>query len=312
MEPSTQRSIAERAASQLGHITREQLQALDLSYDRIEGLVRSARLEPAGDRTYRIAGVPPSWEGGVMAACLDQRGVASHRTAARLHGLHGFETCQTIELTVIEGRAGTRSSLAAVHRTTCLPVSDIATVGPIPTTSIARTALGLAALVGEVSTDELRDAIDAAVRDGIATDRWLWWLLESRRCRGRNGVCRMEDVLQARAGCGPTESWLEREFLRVVERGGLRPPIVQRRVRSNGAFVARIDATYEPEMIAIEVKGHASHSTVKQLIADSRRENALLLAGYRLLSFTFDDIVNHARYVVRTIESALRTLTAAS
>lgn len=313
MEPSLERSIAERAASQLGHITDTQLLRLGVTAKARRRACEGSRLELVGTRTYRVGGLPPSFEADVMAACLDVGGVASHRTAAVLHGLAGFRRSDlpAIEVTVEEGRRRTRSPLALIHRTTNLPHGDIVRHGPIPTTNTARTLLGVAALVPEVAENELRNAIDTAVRDGLATDSWLWWHLERRRCKGRNGVVALEAALSDRAGKGRTESWLERTFLECIEEATLPLPIVQRRVRARGPFVARVDFLYPELALVIEVNGHGSHSTKRQRDADALRANELQLAGYSVLQFSYDQVVHQPAMVIATVARALARRAAA-
>ncbi len=184
-------------------------------------------------------------------------------------------------------------------------------VGPVPATSVARTVFGLAALVPELEAEQIRDVVDTAVRDGLASDPWLWWRLERLRCRGRNGVTVLEGILRDRAGRGRTESWLERELLGCLERGGLPRPVVQRTIRADGAFVARVDCCYPLERIVIEVNGHRSHSTRRQRNADAARVNRLQLAGHRVLQFTYDDVVRLPEMVVATVAEALALASAA-
>jgi hypothetical protein len=306
MDPSLERSIAERAATQLGHITVPQLVDRGVSRRSIRRLVEGGRLTQVGPRTLRMPGLPASFASAVMAACLDLDAVASHRTAAHLHGLAGFQAAPPcIEVTARAGVGSTTSALASVHRTTNLPADDIVWIGPIPATSVARTIFGLAALVPELGEERVRDVIDTAVRDGLASDPWLWWRLERLRCRGRNGVAILEGVLQDRAGRGRTESWLEREFLRCLERGGLPRPVVQRTIRAEGAFLARVDCCYERERIVMEVNGHGTHSTKRQRDSDAARANRLQLAGHRVLQFGYDDVVRAPEVVVATVAEAL-------
>jgi hypothetical protein len=306
MNPSLERSIAERAATQLGHITIQQLVDRGVSRRSIRHLIERGRLTPVGQRTLRIPGLPASFASTVMAACLDLGAVASHRTAAHLHALAGFSgQPPVVEVTGREGIGSTRSTLATVHRTTNLPADDLVAIGPIPATSVARTIFGLAALVPDVDEESVRDVIDTAVRDGRASDRWLWWRLERLRCRGRDGVAALEGILEDRAGRGRTESWLEREFLRCLDRGGLPRPVVQRRIRAKGAFLARVDCCYERERIVIEVNGHGSPSTKRQRATDAARVNRLQLAGHRVLQFGYDDVVRTPEVVIATVTEAL-------
>jgi hypothetical protein len=266
------RSIAERASQQLGLVSRTDCARLGLSTRMLRRRVGTGRLYPVGNQVLRLAGTPTSWEGNVLAACLETNGVASHRTAAALHGLEGFASSPPgfVEVTVLRGR-NHRTPLAAVHTTTNLPAADLVRVGPVPATSIARTILGLAALTPAVAPDRLAATVGAAIREGRASDRWLWWRLEQLRCRGRNGVAALEAILAERAGLGRTESWLEHRTLEVLRDGGLPLPECQRRVTQNGTFAARVDFLYPHEAVVIEVDGHGGHSTKAQRRRDAER-----------------------------------------
>jgi hypothetical protein len=304
MDPSIERALAERSAAQLGLITDVQLRDLDVDRRRRARLEAGGWLVRVGTRTYRVGAAPDTWESRVLLACLDVDGVASHRTAARLHPLPSHPWARVpIEVTIRKGRGSGESDLAIVHTSTSLPIDDIVQVGPIPTTSIARTVLGLAALVPEVALDDVREVIDVAVQQRLASDEWLWWLLERRRCRGRNGVSTLEDLLSDRAGRGRTESWLERTFLEVVAAGGFVLPQVQRRIRARGAFVARVDAFWSPDLIA-EVSGAATHTTRRQQSVDAARRTRLGAAGFRFLEFTYDQVVHDRPFIWAVLAQA--------
>ncbi|MEJ7584938.1 MAG: DUF559 domain-containing protein [Acidimicrobiales bacterium] len=313
MEPNIDRSLAERTSRQLGLVSRTQAKAFGLTPRMQRTRIANESLAPLGTRVLGVSGSPPSWERDVMAACLDTNGVASHRTAAVIHELEGFTKSShpMIEVSVRSRRQNSQSVLAAVHTSTALGPDDVVAVGCIPTTTVARTVLGLAALVPIVDIESVAAAVDAAVRDGRATDRWLWWRLEQLRCRGRNGVTVMEAILQDRAGVGRTESWLERETLKVLHAGGLALPACQRRLSRRGGFAARVDFLYEAERVVIEVDGHGGHSTKQQRSKDAERANRLQLQGYRLLRFTYDDVVRRPGFVVTVVREALGLLEAA-
>ncbi len=303
---TTYRSIAERASKQLGLITRMQLLQIGVSRAVLRRLIAKGVLNPVGARVLCIQGAPSTFERRVLAACLDTGGVASHQTAAGLHQLHGLGALRSeVSVTVMHGRQTTASALARVHTTTWLPEDDRTRIGPIPVTSVARTLFGLAGLVPAIDRDRLQCAVDVAIRDGQASDRWLWWRLEKLRRSGRNGVSVFEAILaDRRAGAG-VESWLERETLRVFADAGLPEPICQQRIAAHGTFVARVDFLYPECGLIIEVSGHVTHSTREQRQADLHRDNDLELAGYHKLEFTYDDVVRRPEYVVATVAGAL-------
>lgn len=306
MEPSIERAIAERSAPQLGLLSRSQARDAGISAAAIRVRLANGNLVRLGHQVYGLAGMATTLRRRILAACLDVDGVASHGTAAWLHGLDGFGPPTVVEVSTRKGRAANRSPRARVHTSTRLGPDDIVvTLDGIPTTSVARTCLGLSAAVlhGELGREALVRAIESAVRTGQASDRWLWWLLEERRCRGRDGVSVMEDVLAERALLGPTESWLERETLRILDRAGLPRPRVQQRFRRRGAFVSRVDFAYDDCPVAIEVEGKG-HLSPAQAAVDARQRDELQLMGVTILTFTYRHVVGDPGWVVDSVRRA--------
>ncbi|HEX7134646.1 MAG TPA: DUF559 domain-containing protein [Iamia sp.] len=308
MSPISYRAIAERAREQLGHITRTQLLEVGVTPSSLRTL-SNRFLEPVGFRTYRLAGTAPSWRGDVMAACLDTGAVASHRTAARLHGLGADLGGGVVELVTTRGPTRHRHPLATVHTTTDLPSDDLVHVGPIPCVGVARTFLMLAALVPSVPQETIRTAIGDAAREGKVSDAWLWWRLEHLRCRGRAGVSVMEEILRTRQRFGATESWLEHTFLDLLDAAGLPLPKVQQRIGRKGSFVARVDCLYAHLDLVIELEGYDAHRARRS--EDERRRRQLVLAGKRVLVFTYEDVANDPVRVVADVAAALVELAAA-
>lgn len=310
MDPELLRLAMATASGQHGHVTRADLTEAGWSRHGVETARASGLLVPAGRRTFRLASEPPTWKGRVAAATLDTGGVASHRTAAALHGIRAPE--EPIEVTVSR-RGGRRSGTTdatgrvLIHSSTSLPVDDVVVVGGVPATSVARTILGLAAVLPPAHPSDLQATVQRAVDRDLASLPWLWWLLEQRRCRGRDGVRAMEEALGELDGLDPTESWLERRALTVLDEAGLPLPVVQRAIRRSGRFVARVDFLYEVQRLVIEVLGYRFHRTREQLEADTRRANELQLLGYGVLQFTYDTVVRHPTRMVDVVTRALDT-----
>ena len=268
----------------------------------------SGLLVPIGARTYRLGSEPRSWLGDVHGAALEVGGVASHRTAGALHGL--LPQARPIEVVTPVARGGRSRALrladadVVVHTTTSLPAADVLLVRGIPTTSVARSILGVAAL-GEAHAGSVQDLVQRALDRDLASLPWLWWLLEQRRCRGRSGVTAMEEALAVIEGLAPTESWLERRFLDLVRDHGLPTPATQRVIRRSRRFVGRVDFVWEDEKVVAEVLGYQFHRTRAQLDADTRRANQLQLLGYAALQFTFDAVVRSPMQVASQVDALL-------
>ncbi len=297
--------VNQRGRAQRGLITRDDLRGAGLAKHHRRTLVREGTLVRIGPRTFRHGVVELDHRGKALAAALDTGGVVSHRSAAWLHGLPGFGPGDPPEVLVANPRPHHRTPLARVHSTTWLPPDDRYEVDGIPCTSVARTLFGLAALVPEVPAADLRRAVDDAIRLGLASDQWLWWRLEKLRCRGRNGVTAFEAVLSARAGGAVTESWLEREFLRILAAAGVPLPRCQARIGPKGAFVARVDFLYASAAVIVEVTGAVGHSSPEQRAADARRRNGLSRAGFVILEFTYEQVVAAPQAVIAEVLGAL-------
>ncbi len=305
MDRMIELAIAERASTQLGLFTRAQARAAGMSAKTIRHRLDSGALRLLGNSVLRPAALPETTHLRIMAACLDVGGVASHRTAAWLEDLASVGRPIPIEVMALRRGSVRTTPLARTHLTTSLRDEDVLVVDGIPTTSVARTLLGVAALVPrEIRREALVGAVEQAVREGKASDRWLWWLLEERRCRGRNGVRALETVLTQRAELGPTESWLERETLRVLARAGLPLPVVQHVVRRSGAFVSRVDFAYVPERVLIEVEGR-DHASDPQRAVDAHQRNEGQLLGHTVLTYTYGQVVGTPHVLVDEVRRAL-------
>jgi hypothetical protein len=103
-----------------------------------------------------IAGTPASWRRDVLAAALSSNGVASHRTAARLHGFPRVPRAP-VEVTV-PANANARLRLGIAHRSNALGAPWLTDVGPIPTTIPERTMIDLAAVIRPPRLEIIRTA----------------------------------------------------------------------------------------------------------------------------------------------------------
>jgi very-short-patch-repair endonuclease len=71
------------------------------------------------------------------------------------------------------------------------------------------------------------------------------------------------------------------------------------------AGVGRVDFLFVAERLVVEADGYAFHADRRAYREDRRRGNALQSAGYRVLRFTWEDVVNAPDRVVATVRRAL-------
>ena len=66
-----------------------------------------------------------------------------------------------------------------------------------------------------------------------------------------------------------------------------------------------LDVAFPAARVAIEVDGWAWHSGVDRFRRDRQRQNALVLAGWTVLRFTWHDLTVEPERVVREVRAAL-------
>ncbi|QXC61694.1 hypothetical protein KSP35_02275 [Aquihabitans sp. G128] len=259
--PNTERLRA-RAAVQHALLTRGDLDELGTTPGQRRGLIARGELVRIAPRLHRIGGAPETAHQAVLAACLDAGGVAAGPSAAWLHRLDGFGPGDPPTVLVRRPVQRRRSLLAEVHSTRWLPDEDVLVVQGIPCLNLARTFASLAARVPDrLGIDVLAGAVEQAVTERKASERWLRWHLERLRASGRDGVAAYDEVLAERAGGAVTESWLERETIVRLRGAGLPLPDCQVRIPAEGGFVARVDFTYLTGDVVMEVSGYRWHRT---------------------------------------------------
>jgi Protein of unknown function (DUF559) len=260
--------------------------------------VSSGRLERLGASVFRVAGSPPTWEQQLVAAVLDlgPTALVSHRAAAALHGFDGYER-RPVEVTMPRSGRGV-SQQWTVHTTRRLDAIDRVRVGELPATSASRTIIDLAATA---SVAELERAIDSAVRDGLTSPAFLGRRLRDLRSKGRRGVVLLDELLVDSGG----HSDLERRFLALVRLAGLPRPICQRVFARDGTTLARVDFSFEPRPLIVEVSGRRGHSSDAERAHDAHRRNELQHLGFVVLEFTDEEVRRRPAAVVAALRRHL-------
>jgi very-short-patch-repair endonuclease len=271
--------------------------------ERLRGLVDRGVVERLGPSVFRFAASAKSWHQDVLAAVLDggPECLASHRTAARLHGFDGFRA-EGVEV-VLPMRIRHRRANVIVHHSRMLRAADRAVVGVIPVTSRARTLIDLGATV---SAETVEEAFDGAERDRLVKRGEVERQYRLLRARGRNGVGAMTQILEARvAEKRVPRSVLERRMMRLLSRAGLPEPTGSYRVRVSPELVYELDFAYVDVRLGLEVDGHGSHATRRNRAADNDRANELGNHGWRLRRFTYEQVMHRPAAVAAIVRAAL-------
>jgi hypothetical protein len=228
--------------------------------------------------------------------------LASHRSAAALHRLEGFDRAP-VEVVVERWRRTGHREAIVVHETKDLRADDVSTVDGIACCSLVRTLVDLPAVVRP-----MRAGIDLDSACRRRPD--LIKAVEARHLevarRGRTGTVALREILRER-GVGPilVDSGFERRMLALIDAGGLPTPISQHPVR-NGSFVCYLDVAWPDLKVAVECDSLAHHADERAFRWDRRRRRQLELLGWTVLEFTYRELIEEPAMVLSQIATALQ------
>lgn len=306
MEPEDAPSPAEQLAAvqrrQFGSFAWRQSRACGVPDGTVGARLAAGRYRQLLPGVLAEAATPDSWELRAMAAVLAVGGdaVLARGSAARVHGLRAGKEeplAILVRTRTFRGLDGIR-----VHRTRVLEADDVTMVGPLPATCVARTICDLA---GSLAGEELRTAVADAIRRRWTDARQLR-VMASRlgRFRGRRQLMALLDELHPLdRDC---RSELETRFLRLMVGAGVPPTAMNHPVTDASGRRRVLDAVWLPQRLPVELDSRLAHGTLLDWHDDLRRENDVVLTGWRsFLRFSWDDVVNRPSRVVSTVREAL-------
>lgn len=291
---------------QHGLISRTQALNAGMTRHRIQHRVSSGRWRRAAPSVYRHAAFIVTSHSKLLAACIAYDGLASHRSAAALHGIDGFKLGR-LEIAVDPARG--RSAVGiTVHRTSLMDLARPVKLDGIPCVGLARTLLDLAAVV---TRRQLERAIDSALRDcGLQPDD-LWKVLAAHERRGRDGLSLFRSVIEGRWAEEPVplSDW-SRSVCELLVSSGLPRPILEHRVLDpGGRLIAQVDLAYPDACVAIELDSVRWHHNRESFVDDRRRSNRLVTAGWMVLAFTWNDYAERPAALCVDVSRALEIAT---
>ena len=177
---------------------------------------------------------------------------------------------------------------------------DRTVVRQVPCTTVARTLLDLAAVV---PIWELRRAVSEAEVLRVLDHQAVRALL---RChRGRRGVARLRVVMdEIRPETKRTRSEMEREFLRLCEKGGVPRPEVNVSMRIGGR-TQKPDFLWRDAGLILEADSRTYHDTYSAFQVDRKREQGFQLAGWAVSHCTWEQIFREPAALLNIVRGLL-------
>lgn len=296
-------AIRRLAMGQAGVFSAEQARCRGASPALIRWRVRTGAWEKVVRGVYRLPGAPEDWRQRLWVAVLvaGPGAVLCRRTAAALWGLPGFVGAP-IELLAPHGRKNHRLPGVIFHESRRLPDSQIKTLNGLPVTTLERTLFDLAGTGHVKRPDRATDS--ALVKRMTTTDR-LWEVWADLAAPNRPGTTELRRILLKRApGYVAKESELEHRFSELLEGTDLERPEWQTNLGGE-EWVGRVDAYFRRARLVIELDGRVGHVGDLDRARDRQRDNELMADGWRVLRFTWDDLVSRPAWVLSTLQRAL-------
>lgn len=248
---------------------------------------------------YELVGAPPDparplWIGWLA---VGPEAVVSHETAGETQRLEPVP----VGLLVFTTKHGDHRRLPGitVHQLADLATHHIAPVDGLPTTTIPRTIVDLAAVSG---IERLARIVENAVAAGRTTELEIGTTLAEVARPGKRGVQKLTLVLRRRAPGDPKpDSHLERLLLGVIDAAGLPRPVPQ--LPHPGRHPARgcVDFAYPDERLILEADGRRWHQRIADVKRDRARDNEAARAGWLTLRFMWEELEGDPGDVGRAI-----------
>ena len=217
--------------------------------------------------------------------------VLSHETAARLWGVELLDP-GTQRLTVPKHRS--RLLVPGWHVVRCdLPAGTVEEREGLPLTTVLRTLRDLCRVLSLVHAVV---AADSALRLGLVPADVLQ--ADLRSAFGRS-CCRLRSVADA---LDPSSGSVLESVLRLLLRGAVPAPVTQFEIRDRwGVLVARVDFCWPAIGLVVEADGFAFHSDRAAYRRDRARLNELERLGWRVLRFSWEDVLHRPEHVVALV-----------
>jgi very-short-patch-repair endonuclease len=289
--------VARIATAQYGVIRFDQLRGAGLGVGAINSRVRAGRLHRIHVGVFAVGHTRLSRDGRWLAAiwALGADAVLSHTSAAALWGIRGTSAA-TIHVTVPTSAGHPNRRGIAVHRSRTLLAADVTMVDGIPVTSVARTLLDIA---GMLAPGPLERAVEHSLRLRLFDLTHTRAVLQANpRRKGASNLARIIATIHDEPTL--TRSQLENLMRDLCD--AHRIPRPQVNVIVDGK---EVDFFWRAQRLIVETDGHETHGTRSAFENDRAKDARLTVLGYRVVRFTYRQLVYEPQTVTRTLRALI-------
>jgi very-short-patch-repair endonuclease len=286
--------IAELAARQHGVVSAAQLKALGFDRRAVHRRATAGRLHRLHRGVYAVGHQLIGWRGHWLAAVLacGEGAVLSHRAAAAVWELRPSRS-PVVDVTVPSYNGRSKQRGIRLHYALLVP-SDVTRRDGIPVTTPVRTVIDLA---GVLARRPLERMLDEAERLRLCTASLLMEALEAHPTRRGSRMLR-QVLSDHQIGTTLTRSELEEVFLKLCRTHSLPSPEVNVRT---GRYL--VDFLWRDDRVIVETDGLKTHRTRAAFERDRARDARLTVMGYRVVRFTYRQVVREPAAVAAVLSS---------
>jgi very-short-patch-repair endonuclease len=281
-----------RAARTGGVVTTSDLRTCGFSRDTTRAAVRRGLLTRWGRNVYLVGPITDEMTEARAAMLAIPHGTLGFDVAAQLAQFRPIAK-PPLDVIVDPDRHGERKGVK-IHRLE-LGRQDVTRMQGLPVTTPAVTLVHLARTLPALPYER---AVQEAYAKRLTDDRRLEQALD--RHRGGRGTARVRRMLEL--GVDDLRSRAERSLRRWVHQSGLPLPIFNAEV---GPW--RVDALWNEKSLAVEINGHAAHSSPWAHDRDHRKEQYLIARGLTTRRFTALQAIDEPALVIAGVAAALAT-----
>jgi hypothetical protein len=295
------RGLVEFAKLNGGVFSLEEAAALGVTRWVLADRVEQGLFARVGYGTYALPGTSTRPDLLLRVAARMLGAVVSHESAGLIHGLGPLTT--EMPTVTVSHRGSHRLDGVIVHQSTDMLEAHTQLIDGLRVTTPPRTLIDLGQ---SLSPPRLAKVLDNALASRIVDLDELSSLHHSLARRGKPGTRRLRRLLEDRQGVEAiADTDLEALLFGLIVEAGLPEPLRQFSAPWLKAIRGRVDFAYPEHRLVIEADSRRWHTLNDAFEVDRRRDNAAVLAGWRVLRFTWRMIVDDPISVVATIRQAL-------
>lgn len=255
-----------------------------LRWSQQRALVDARIWQRDNQRVVTSRSTPVTWHQRMMVATLTTRGVASHASAARLHGLDGFSRSEEVHVTLRYHQRRHQHPNASVHVSRVLDPRDQLAVQGIPTV-IAPVCL---IQIAEQSDEVMIKALEGAMRDGISPT-WIRQVVSRYDRPGCSAPRRLLRALDQRVDGTLPRSWFQRLAGRLLTEAGIET-VDEHPIHDGRRLLAELDLAIPQLRIGVECQSWQWHATPEAQRRDAARKRNVRRLGWEIVDLWWSDL----------------------